>query len=219
MNKKIAPDLGYLAAKGVEEASDLRALFDKLTIKMNKVNDTNLKQDLLPLFVNRTYIENWLKNWRESYLRLVDAYKISTVTTLESVQIHQDFNPGNFYFTYTYLTEEGGQVRLKYVISDDWLKYREGDLSIQPDEIHDNLLKMTREGASSQSLPEGKLRQYAALFYQKTEKYLKKVNRNLLGRSIDTKLIRMTADNLNQKEQIVLNKSALLSCELDDLLK
>ena len=40
-----------------------------------------------------------------------------------------------------------------------------------------------------------------------------------VGRSIDTKLIRMTAEHLNQKEQIILNKSALLSCELEDLLK
>ncbi|MBU0648730.1 hypothetical protein KJ969_01310 [Patescibacteria group bacterium] len=37
--------------------------------------------------------------------------------------------------------------------------------------------------------------------------------------NIATKLIRMTADKLNPKEQIILNKSALLSCELDDLLK
>ena len=41
----------------------------------------------------------------------------------------------------------------------------------------------------------------------------------MLGDSIVTKVIRMTADNLNQKEEIVLNKSVLLSCELDDLLK
>jgi hypothetical protein len=41
----------------------------------------------------------------------------------------------------------------------------------------------------------------------------------MLGDKIVTKLIRMTADNLNQKEQIVLNKSALMSSELDDLLK
>ena len=41
----------------------------------------------------------------------------------------------------------------------------------------------------------------------------------MLGDSIITKVIRMTADNLNPKEQILLNKSALLSCELDDLLK
>ena len=50
-------------------------------------------------------------------------------------------------------------------------------------------------------------------------KYLIKTKRIMLGRSIDTKLIRMTADHLNQKEQIVLNKWALLSCELEDLLK
>ena len=41
----------------------------------------------------------------------------------------------------------------------------------------------------------------------------------MMGRSIDTKLIRMTANRLNQKEQILLNKSALLSCKLEDLLK
>ena len=41
----------------------------------------------------------------------------------------------------------------------------------------------------------------------------------MLGDAIITKLIRMTADNFNPKEQIVLSKSVLLSCELDDLLK
>jgi hypothetical protein len=40
-----------------------------------------------------------------------------------------------------------------------------------------------------------------------------------LGDGIVTKTIRMTASNLNQKEQIVLTKSTLISCELDDLLK
>ena len=41
----------------------------------------------------------------------------------------------------------------------------------------------------------------------------------MLGDNITTKVIRMTADKLNQKEEILLNKSTLLSCELDDLLK
>lgn len=61
--------------------------------------------------------------------------------------------------------------------------------------------------------------QYATLFYQKTEKYFEKTNRVMLGDSIITKFIRMTADDFNQNEEIILNKSALLSCELDDLLK
>jgi hypothetical protein len=64
-----------------------------------------------------------------------------------------------------------------------------------------------------------KLKQYATLFYQKIENYFQKTNHVILGDSIETKLIRMTADKLNQKEQILLDKSSLLSCELDDLLK
>jgi len=220
MNNKTAPNLDYLEAKNVKEAKDLRTLFDKLTVKMNDVSEANLKQDLLPLFLNRTYIENWLNNWRESYLRLIEAYKILTVTTLENVQVHQYFDTDNFSFTFTYNTEEEGKAcRIRYVISEYWIEYREGNLSIQPNANINNVIKFTRDGVSSQALPEEKLKQYAALFYQKTEDFLKKTNRIVLGRSIVTKLIRMTADHLNQKEQIVLNKSALLSCELEDLLK
>ncbi|MFH1533306.1 MAG: nucleotidyl transferase AbiEii/AbiGii toxin family protein, partial [Nitrospirota bacterium] len=65
MNKKIVPDLDYLAAKDVKFA-DPKELFDKVTIKIlnNKKTDANLKQDLPPLFMDQTFIENWLKNWR-----------------------------------------------------------------------------------------------------------------------------------------------------------
>ncbi|KKR88225.1 MAG: hypothetical protein UU37_C0008G0001, partial [Candidatus Gottesmanbacteria bacterium GW2011_GWA2_41_12] len=41
----------------------------------------------------------------------------------------------------------------------------------------------------------------------------------LVGDTLSTKLIRVTADNLNQKEQIVLRKEDLIRCDLDDLLK
>ena len=92
-------------------------------------------------------------------------------------------------------------------------------MTIEIDRNIDKIIKITRDGVSTQSLPEDTLKQYAALFYKKTENYLKKTNRIMLGRSRDTKLIRMTAEHLNQKEQIILNKSALLSCELEDLLK
>jgi hypothetical protein len=220
MNNKTVPDLDYLAAKNVEEAKDLRTLFDKLTIKMNDVSDANLRQDLLPLFVNRTYIENWLASWRESYLQLFAAYKIRVITTLESVQVHQHFDTDNFSFTFNYNTEEEGKTcRIRYTVSEYWIEDREGDLTIKADPGLNKMIKLTREGYSSRALPEDRLRQYATLFYQKNEKYLKKTNRIMLGRSIDTKLIRMTADRLDQKEQLVLNKLALEACELDDLLK
>ncbi len=216
-DRKIVPDLDYLTAKNVQEAKDLRTLFDKLTVKMNAVSDANLKQDLFPLFEIRPKIENWIANWRESYLRLVEAYKICTVTTLANVRIHQHFDTDNFLFTYSYNTEEEGKhFRIRYIMSDYWI---DADLPIDEGEIVEGIMQFSRDGVSSQSMPKNKLRLYAILFYQKTENYFKKTNRIMLGRSIDTKLIRMTADRLNQKEQVVLNKSALLSCELEDLLK
>ncbi|MFH1564633.1 MAG: hypothetical protein ABIC82_02160 [bacterium] len=64
-----------------------------------------------------------------------------------------------------------------------------------------------------------RLKKYATLFYQKTEDYFKNANNIMLGNEITTKTIRMKADNFNRKEQIVLNRSALLSCELEDLMK
>ncbi|MFH0771493.1 MAG: nucleotidyl transferase AbiEii/AbiGii toxin family protein [Candidatus Omnitrophota bacterium] len=221
MNNRIAPDIDYLSAKNVKEAEDLRTLFDRLTVKMNQVSDTNLKQDLLPLFVNRTYIENWLKNWRESYLRYLNEYKICVVTTLESIQVQQDHYTHNFSFTFTYKTEEGNACRVQYVISDYWIEFREGDLpmTIKIDESINNVVEFIRDGISRRPLQEDKLMRYANLFYRKTEDYFQKTNRIVIGGSIVTKHIRMTADNLNQKEQIVLNKSALLSCKLEDLLK
>ncbi|MFH1713457.1 MAG: nucleotidyl transferase AbiEii/AbiGii toxin family protein, partial [Candidatus Jacksonbacteria bacterium] len=213
MNKKVAPDLDYLMAKGID-VKDPRAIFDKLTLQMNKVNDTNLKQDLMPLFMNQTYIENWLKNWRESYLRLLDDYKIRSVTELEDIVVHQDFHTDNFSFVYWYKTEDGKSVRIVYTISNYWVDFREGALPIK---INDKIIQLVTCDTKGQ-LSE-KLKQYVTLFYKKTEAYFKKTNKIIIGDSIITKVIRMTANNLNQEEQIVLNKSALLSCELDDLLK
>jgi len=216
MGKKVVPDFDYLVAKGID-AKDPRALFDKLTLQMNKVSDKNLEQDLEPLFVNKTFIENWLKNWRESYLRLLEKYEINTVTKLETVTISQEFSRDNYLFRYTYKTEEGSFVDIDYILSNYWIKFREGDLSIaiESDAVRFENDSINKMPASQQK----KLQQYKTLFYNKTEKYFKKTNRIMLGDSIVTKVIRMTADNLNPKEQIVLNKSALLSCELDDLLK
>lgn len=213
MGKKVVPDFDYLTAKGID-AKDPRALFDKLTLQMNKVSDKNLEQDLEPLFVNKTFIKNWLKNWRESYLRLLDEYKINMVTTLEKIGVHQDFHTDNFSFVYWYKTEEGRTARIIYTISDYWIDFREGDL---PTKINEKIIQLVESEMKDQL--SNKLKQYITLFYEKTEKYFRKTNRIMLGNNIATKFIRMTADNFNPKEQIVLNKSALLSCELDDLLK
>jgi len=218
MGKKVVPDFDYLIAKSVD-VKDPRALFDKLTLQVNKVSGKNLEQDLDPLFVDKNYIRNWLKNWRESYLRLLDEYKVRTIKELESIGVHQDFRTDTFSFVYWYKTEDGGSVRIIYNISDYWMDFRDGDLQFEADKKLEDKIEFRSNGSSSRPTPEEKLKQYATLFYRKTEKYFRKTNGVMLGDVIITKVIRLTAENLNQKEQIVLNKSALLSCELDDLLK
>ena len=218
ITKKVVPDFDYLVAKGMD-VKDPQTLFDKLTLQMNRVNDDNLKQDISPLFTNRIFIDNWLKNWRESYLRLLDEYKIRTLKELRNIGIHQDFRTDTFSFVYWYTTEDGGSIRIVYNLSEYWIIFGEGNLQIEADKKLEEKMDFRSNEVSSRPTPQDKLKQYATLFYQKTEKYFKKTNGVMLGDAIITKVIRMTADNLNQKEQIVLNKSALLSCELDDLLK
>ena len=218
MGKKVVPDFDYLIAKGID-VKNPRALFDKLTLQMNKVNNKNLEQDLEPLFLDKTYIKNWLKNWLESYFRILDEYKISTVKELEGILVYQDFLKDNFTFAYRYKTEDGGSIRVVYTVSDYWIDFRDGDLPIEADKKLDDKIEFTGNGVSSRPAPQEKLKQYATLFYQKTENYFKKTNGVILSDSIITKVIRMTADKLNREEQIVLNKSALLSCELEDLLR
>lgn len=216
MTKKVVPDLDYLTAKGID-VKDPRALFDKLTLRMSKVNDTNLKQDLAPLFIDQTFIKNWLKNWRESYLGLIESYCIRTVTNLIDGGIGLTVDSDTLSFIYYYATEEGPKIRIKYRLEDSWIYDGEGELTV---EIDDYVIQhMTVEAREATGRKVMRQKQYATLFYQKTQNYFKKTNGIMLGESITTKLIRMTANNLNQKEQIVLNKSALLSCELDDLLK
>ncbi|MBU1864750.1 MAG: nucleotidyl transferase AbiEii/AbiGii toxin family protein [Candidatus Omnitrophica bacterium] len=221
MEKKIVPDLDYLKAKDIG-FSNPRQLFDAITKKIlnNKKTDTNLRQDLTPLFENQTFIDDWLNNWRESYLRYFEDYRIRTVTDLSEIIVHQDFSSDVFSFFYRYNTEDGKSVRIICRISDYWIEFAEGDLPLEVSENVKKHYKLSERGGYSSHPPsQEKIMKYAELFYQKIEKYLKKVNRIIFGSSMETKLIRMTATNLNHNEQILLNKSALISCELDDLLK
>lgn len=213
MNKKIAPDFDYLVAKGID-VKDPRTLFNKLTIQMNNVSDENLKQDLLPLFMDRTYIENWLENWRESYMKLLDKYEIHTVTTLREIMVQKDILSGIYYFGYFYDTEEQNSVIVRCALSEYWIIFKDGDL---PTKINEKIIPLVT--ASPKNQLSDKVKQYITLFYDKTESYFRKTNKVMLGDSMVTKVIRMTADNFNRNEEILLNKSTLVSCELDDLLK
>jgi hypothetical protein len=160
MGKKIVPDFDYLIAKDVD-VKDPRALFDKLTFQMNKVSDKNLEQDLDPLFVNKTFIGNWLKNWRESYLRLLEDYKIYTVTKLREIIIKEDFHTDNFSFVYTYNTAEKDIVKIVYIITYEWIKFQK---SLDVD-IKDDLMQLVKFESHTET--NDQIKQFITLFFKK----------------------------------------------------
>lgn len=215
MEQKIIPDLDYLFAKG-EEFKDIKELFNKLTVQMNKVNDQNLRDDLSPLFLDQTYISNWIENWRETYFSLLKDYNIHTIKDLVEVRIHQDFDTDTFFFTYVYDTEESGNISVVYWMNDYWLTDQEGEINT---EINEKVISKIPAEVETKIRLNYRIKRYITLFYYKTARYFTKTNRIMIGNSLRTKLIRMTAKNLNRLEQVVLNKSALLSCELEDLFK
>lgn len=211
MEKKAVPDLDYLAAKGID-IKDLRSLFDRLTVKMNKVSDTNLRQDLTPLFTDQTYIKNWLANWRESFLRLVETYHIRVITRLREVSVRED-EKGIFSFTYSYDTEDEKTAHVTYRLSEYWIE----DHGLPMVKVNEAVARLLTGDIKERR--RSQIERYATLLYDKTEAYYKKSNRVMLGEQITTKLMRTTAKDLDQNEQVLLSKSVLLTCELEDLLR
>ena len=219
MSKKIVPDLDYLKAKNVNEAKDYRTLFTKLAVKMNSVSEENLKNDLTPLFLDPRYITNWLTSWRDTFFRLRDTYKIRTVSKFEGVRVFEDFNTDVFSFIFEYSTKEGDHARIICNLSEYWFLFKDIEVSFIINNIVSDHIKFSANGVGSRPTSEKKQKEYASLFYEKIELYLKKINYELVGDTLITKLIRVTADNLNQKEQIILRKEDLIRCDFDDLLK
>ena len=208
MGKRVIPDLDYLKAKGVD-VSDMRTLFDKLTLQMNKVSDENLKNDLVPLFINRSQIEDWLKNWRESYTSYLENYKIRTIKKLERVVVNNDILTDVFHFDYWFKTTDEKSVRFIFSISYKWIDDREGILTIPIDNDIRQLAEFISSGVKRNEASKERQLQYATMFRNTIDNYLKKTKGVILGDTIATKFIEMSA----------LNKLLLLSGELDDLLK
>jgi hypothetical protein len=219
MGKQVVPDLDYLKAKNVKEAEDYRTLFTKLAVKMNSVSEENLKNDLTPLFLDPRYVTNWLTSWRDTFFRLRDSYKIRTVSKFEGVRVFEDFRTDVFSFIFEYSTKEGDHVRIICNLSEYWFLFKDIEVSFTINNAVSDHIEFSANGHSSRPTSEKKQKEYASLFYEKIEVYLKKVNYEIVGDTLVTKLIRVTADNLNQKEQIVLRKEDLIRCDFDDLLK
>ncbi len=210
MRQQIVPNLEYLKEKELK-FNNYKELFDKLTIKINKVENKHLKDKLLPLFIDQKIINNWLKNWQDFFLSYKKKYEIYEITSIKEIRVEKDFNTKNHFIVLTYATEEKPTVDIIFKLTKEYLKFQKINYPINEKAIK---LIPNKEEISD------KLKKYISLFFEKTENYLKKTDYVVLGSQIETKLIRrVTAENLNPQKQILLDQSALKSCSLEDLLK
>lgn len=165
----------------------------------------------------------WLNTWRDSYLRLLGDYKIRTVTKIEKIRVMHWVNIGKadeYHFEFWYQMAEDRLARIIYRLHEDCIIYVDHDVAVDADDTLDSLIEFSSNAQYSRTKKDvDKCKRYATLFYRKTEDYFKKANRAMAGDAIATKVIRMTSDSLNPKEQMLLNRSVLESRELDDLLK
>lgn len=215
MNKKIIPNIDYMKAKGVN-IKDPDQLFEKLNSQINKVKDENLKNDLFPLFINSNFIENWLKNWKETYFKLIENYKINNIELLDKITINQNINNESFSLIFNYHTNENEQINISYHINEELLNLINKDLNVKKNNKIEN--KIVFPNNLKIKIKET-LINLAFLFYKKNENYFKKTNNKIINNDINTKIIRLNANNLNRRKEIILTKNKLITSQLEDLLK
>ncbi len=210
MEQKIIPNIGYLNKKKLQ-IIDINTLFKKLTTKLEKVNFTNLQNDLLPLFLEKTYIINWLNQWYESYLRLLNNYNIYKIQSLHSILIKENLRD-DYYFYYIYVTEKGDKVSIEYSVSWEFINQINNDFNIN---IKTDISKLIKYNIQTKNK---NLEKYVYIFLNKNNNYFKKNNHIIFGNNIKTKKICYSANNSHIKDKINLDKNMFLSIDLESLL-
>lgn len=225
MERKIIPDMDYLKAihargKRVMEATNVLELFDVLLRYVGNLDDKSFTRDLSRFFYNPLEFEDWHRNWRERFRMLRNSYEIYKVKKINNkpdlleIRVMTDFSSGARYFHFYVFAEEPMNERIKFTccLSEYWYIY--------PDfKIADGHRKKEIEPFIKSA---GKLTEldyeYAGLFYEKIEDYLKRNDYILLQPELKTKFIRSTADNLDVKTQVLLDQRLLLKERFENLL-
>lgn len=225
MEQKIIPDMDYLKAihargKKNMEANNVLELFDVLLRHVGNLDDKSFARDLSRFFYNPLEYEDWHRNWRERFQMLRNSYEIYKVKAINNkpdlleVKVMTDFSSDNIYFHFYFSTEEPREGKVKFTCSLSEYWYIFADIRIpaghRKKEI-EHLIKSDRKLVELDY-------EYAGLFYEKIEDYLKRNDYILLQPELRTKLIRATADKLNVKTQILLDHRLLLKEKFENLL-
>ncbi len=222
---KIIPDMDYLKAihargKKNMEASDVLELFDMLLKYVGNLDDKSFAHDLSRFFYNPLEFEDWHRNWRERFRMLRNSYEIYKVKKTNSkpdlleVRVATDHSNDNTYFHFYFSTKEPMNRGVKFTcgLSEYWYIFADFRISTgnRKKEI-ESLIKSNRKLSELDY-------EYAGLFYEKIKDYLKRSSYILLQPELKTKLIRATADKLDVKTEILLDRRLLSKERFENLL-
>ncbi len=222
---KIIPDMDYLKAIYVRgkkniEANNVLELFDVLLRHVGNLDDKSFTYDLSRFFYNPSEYEDWHRNWRERFRMLRNSYEIYKVKKnnnkpdLFEIRAMTDFSNDNTYFHFYFSIEEPLNRRVKFTcgLSEYWYIFTNFRIPVghRKKEI-ETFIKSDRKLSELDY-------EYAGLFYEKIEDYLKRNDYILLQPELRTKLIRATADNLDVKTQILLDRRLLSKARFENLL-
>lgn len=225
MGQKIIPDMDYLKAihargKMEMEANNVLELFDLLLIHVGNLDDKSFGHDLSRFFYNPIEYEDWHRNWRERFRMLRNSYEIHKVKKnnnkpdLLEVWIAKDFSRGTKYFHFYFSTEELTSRSVKFTcsLSEYWYIY--ADFKIPAGHKKKEIEHLIKSDKKLSKLDY----EYAGLFYEKIKDYIERNDYILIQPEIKTKLIRATADNLDVKTQILLDRRLLLKERFENLI-
>ena len=190
--------------------------------RVPNLDDKLFKNDLAKFFYNPAEYDNWHHNWKQRFVMLISSYEIYEIkkgdgndcADLREIHITKDFSNDNRHFHFYYNTAESSKsvVRFSCSLSEYWYIFADFKiLSGHRDKYIDDRIK--DNGQLSELDYE-----YAGLFFKKIEDYLKRNAYVVLQPELKTKLIRATADNLNVKTQVFLDRRLLEKERFEDLL-
>jgi hypothetical protein len=225
MGKKIMPDVEYLKAIHARANKDMEArnileVFDLMKKRVLNLDDKLFKHDLAPFFYNSAEFDDWHRNWKQRFLLLINSYEIFEIRKknkkpdIQKISIKKDFSSDTRYFHYYLFTSEppDNRVHFTFALSDYW--YLFNDLKITGEHRRKDIESQIKNSRELSDLDF----EYAGLFYTKIEDYLERNEYVVLQPELKTKLIRATADNLNIKTQIFLDRRLLVKEKFEDLL-
>ncbi|MBN1971028.1 MAG: nucleotidyl transferase AbiEii/AbiGii toxin family protein [Candidatus Delongbacteria bacterium] len=205
------PDLEYFSLKG-EKYQTVLELFDAVKLRVANLEDKLFENDIAQFFYDRTDYDSWFNNWRQTFITLIDSYSIFKVIDLVSINYKVELRHETRHIRYIYSSDNNKEIMFFVSLAGDWIVFSNVRVN-SGHEVSDLKEKIESNYELKQIDYE-----YIGLFYKKIEDFIKRNKKVLYSNRYQTRLIRATADDLNPKEQIFLDKRLLEKIQLEELL-